>query len=137
MQWFTKTQPLQSYWSKSMVEGVQNFAENINKELQCSECGEGPNKCTRGGSPPTDGSQTFLFWFDTCRDKWFFLGPSRSSPLRNDLPGCQVPSVHANLESKTAAMRKAVEGKVKEIPLYPKPVVVVLGPPMIMILAEQ
>ena len=127
-QWFTTTQPFWTYWSKSMVNGVQKFSENINEELQCSQCGNGPNKCTRGGSPPADGSQAFLFWFDSCRDKWFFLGPSISSPLREDLPNCEVPSVHANLESKTTAMRRAVEGKVKEISLYPKPVVVVLGP---------
>ena len=128
--YYQNTQPFWTYWSKSMVKGVQAFAEQISKELGCNQCSVGSKKCIRGkGTDNPDTGESFLFWFDSCRDKWFFLGPSRSEPLVSDLPAsCEVPTVYSDLESVTALMRETVAGKVKQISLYPKPVVVVLGP---------
>ena len=89
-----------------MLSNLQKFSESIVEKSKCDKCAEGPHICTKPNSKTVNKSnlnrQSFLFWFDVCREKWLFLGTQKSSALDGTIPqNCEQPTVYSDMERVT------------------------------------
>ena len=125
--YYTESIPYQSHFSLTMYDRLADFAASIENDLECSVCRD-DNLCVTDNAEE-EGGQSFLFWFDICRQKHFFLGPQRARKMSPNYPrDCNQPWVYQSMEEIATRVRDRVGTKAEIVDLYPKPVIVVLGP---------
>ena len=122
---YLKTKPFTKNWSISMINQVDDLGSCILNGTGCNQCGEGPDMCTTSNDIFDAHTTEFQFWYDKCREKWFFLGPSK--PVISNLLRDKTIKIHTGVEDLTKLMREEIAGKVEDISLFPRPIIVALG----------